>query len=172
MCFTSNSDPKMNHWRGIYMSYLTDSSEPVTTAGTTHWCCNTSKQGTVLYSSHNRRIRHGLQHLVSSYLEVAAFGMRSKRQYYGLLCNLAMSIDFHSVLLIKGADTEWGKINMPIDYVLSWNGLERPHNTHTHVHTYKCTHVYRGIYNEFSWLVAREIGLKSYHVLEKKKKKY
>lgn len=29
MSFTSHSDPKMNHWRGVCMSYLTDSTEPL-----------------------------------------------------------------------------------------------------------------------------------------------
>lgn len=36
-------------------------------------------------------------------------------QGYGLPRDLAVSIDFHPVLLIKGADTEWGKINTAID---------------------------------------------------------
>ena len=50
--------------------------------------------------------------------------------------DLAVSIDFHPVLLIKGADTEWGKINTAIDCVFRCNVLEEPRNTHTHTHTH------------------------------------
>lgn len=41
----------------------------------------------------------------------------SKSRGYGLPGDLAVSIDFQPVLLIKGADTEWGMINMAIDCV-------------------------------------------------------
>lgn len=65
----------------------------------------------------NEHNRQGLQHLFSSYLRVMACGMKGKGWSRGSPGDLAVSIDFQSVLLIKGADTEWGKINTAIDWV-------------------------------------------------------
>lgn len=46
LSFTSRYDPKMNCWRGVRMSSLTDSAEPLwwmDPAGTVHWWCKTSR---------------------------------------------------------------------------------------------------------------------------------
>lgn len=78
---------------------LTDSTEPLwwmKTTGNAGCCCNTSKAGASLLPS-NGHIRHGLQHLFSSYLRVTPCGTRTKRQDYGLPRDLAVSIDFHPV---------------------------------------------------------------------------
>lgn len=56
--------------------------------------------------SGNGHIRHGVQHLFSSYLRVTACGRKVRKQGYGLPRDLAVSIDLLPVLLIKGADTE------------------------------------------------------------------
>ncbi len=162
--FTLRCDPKMNCWRGVCMSYLTDSTETLwwkKTAGTVHWWCDTSTHST--WPSSNGHIRHGLQHLFSSYLRVTACGTRSKSQGHDLPRDLAVSIDFQPVLLIKGADTEWGRLTRLLTAcnpaVGWWDHICMHTDTHTHTQTSRQSLV--GIYNAFSKLAGRGIDMKS-----------